>query len=177
MTARLGWCCFVSATLAAGCGGATRKEVELPGPPHEGYGLYELSIERVRDDCKPPLVDGTIGPVVVVVRSPSANIPLYEVTPSAPFAPARSDVSFEKAISYVAPIGTLTECDASMQIDVSVPIANAERIDVRYQRTLVEVSACPPDGQAEDCSSERIFHFRWLHACQESRDLTECVEP
>lgn len=176
MTARMG-CCVLAASVVVSCGGATRETVEQPGPPHEGKGLYELSIERVRDDCKPPLVQGTIGPVVVVVRSPLAIVPLYEVAPSASSGPARTDVSFEEAQSFVVPIGTPGECSASMQIDVSVPIANADRIDVAHQRVLAGVSACPPDGDGQDCTSERVFHFRWLRACQETGGIEECLEP
>lgn len=173
----MGWC-LLSVSLMLGCGGATRDEVDDPGPPHEGWGLYELTIERVRDDCEPPLVRGMIGQVVVVVEGPHANIPVYEVAPDGAFDPARSDISLEEPYSFDIPIGLPADCgDASWHIGISVPMANAERIDVAYQRVLAGVSACRPEGEAQDCTSERIFHFRWLHACQDNGDVTECLEP
>jgi len=170
----MGWC-FVWACLAMSCGGATRETVEVPGPPHEGHGLYELSIERVRDDCKPPLVQGPIGSVVVVVAGNAANIPLYELADMS-VGPARSDVHFDEPLSFDVPIGVPAGCAASEHIEISVPLANAEQIDVRYQRVLAGVSACPPDTEVEDCTSERIFHFRWLRACQDG-NITECLKP
>jgi hypothetical protein len=176
VTARMGWCSLL-ASLTFGCGGATRETVEDPGPPHEGWGLYELTIERVSDDCNPPLVEGWIGRVMVVVRSPIANIPLYE-TANGSLAPARTDVSFDEPQSFDVPLAAQPDCSfTNRHIEISVPLANADKLDVAYEQSLSGTATCPPNfGGGRDCSSRRIFHFRWLNACQ-SGDVTECVEP
>jgi hypothetical protein len=178
VTARTGWC-FLSASLTLGCGGVTRDDVENPGPPHEGWSLYELTIERVADNCEPPLVEGEMGKAVVVVRSPLANIPLYEVARSNSLEPGRTDVRFDEPQSFDVPIEPQPDCgSASRHIEISVPLANAERIDVVYEHGRSGTAMCPPNlGMHMDCSSRRIFHFSWLHACQDDGNVTECLEP
>jgi hypothetical protein len=175
--ARMGWC-FLSASLSFGCGGATRETVEDPGPPREGWGLYELTIERVTDDCEPPLVEGKMEPVVVVVRSPLANIPVYEVANTS-IEPARTDVRFDAPHSFDTPLAPQLDCSfTNRHTEMSVPLANADRIDVVYERSLSGTATCPPNfGGDKDCTSHRIFHFRWLRACQDAGDVTECLEP
>ena len=178
MTARMGWC-LLAASLPLGCGGATREVVEDPGPPHAGQGLYELDIERVSDDCQPPLLTGEVGPVVVIVTADgaAANVPLYEVA-DALIGPARTDVSFEEPQSFDVPVAAQPDCSfTNLHIEISVPLANAERIDVAYERTLSGTATCPSQfGGMRDCSSHRVFHFRWLRACAADRDITECAE-
>ena len=175
MTARLGRCLLLS-SLALGCGGTTRQTIDGPGPPREGFGLYELTIERVSDDCKPALRVGKVGSVIVVVNGDAANVPFYDsVDPS--IGPGRSDVVFDELLSIDIPIGVPPECGpASWHVEISVTTADSERIDVSYERVLAGITACSAVEEERDCTSERIFHFRWLHACK-SGDVTECTQP
>ncbi len=151
----------LSLSVAWGCGGAT--SVDSEAPPHQGPGIYDLTIERVADDCLPPLVEGAMGPTLVVVGNEAdrgANVPLFD---AGDLEVARQDVSFDRTRSFDVPAG-LPGCEASRHFELAVSVANSERIEVAFTQALSGFSACPSSVQ-QDCTSKRLFHFRWLKEC------------
>jgi hypothetical protein len=157
---RVGLACV----LTVACGGEAKRN---PTPLHDGNGFYELVIESRSDDCKPPLVVGDLGEVLLPVRAPRAdgsgggtNIPL-------PFGPppysSHTDIQFDDPIELMLapPFCSVTTDD--LRLDVLS--ANGDGMDITMLWTRSGSAACPADQQLIDCSSNRILHFRWIRRC------------
>ena len=156
---------------AVACGGRVANE---PGPMHEGAGLYDLHIEARSDDCVPPFVVGEIGPVMVATRRGGAdgasigmNIPLYFDSLDPTFSPVRSDVSSEQPV-IVVPI--VPGCpSAEHTLELSIVSATGLELVVECRATWRDLGTCPAGAPPPpaDCSSDRVFHFRWIRACDQ----------
>jgi len=149
---------------------------------HEGKGQYELWIEGVSDDCTPPLVTGTVGPVLVWVATGrgedgterGANVPIFDVTLAPISAASRADVSLDDPIEYEVPASS--GCPgARLRTRMTPRFANGERIDLEIERILTDAADCDdPLAPQGACTSRRIFHFRWLRACRGEGGTSDC---
>ena len=162
---------FLALQAAVACGGRVADE---PGPMHEGAGLYDLFIEARSDDCIPPFVVGKIGRVMVATRRGGAdgasigmNIPLYFDSLDSTFPAARSDVSSEQPIIAIAVPGCPS---AQHALELTIVSATGLELVVECRTRWSGLRTCPAEVSPPlpaDCSSDRIFRFRWIRACDQ----------
>jgi hypothetical protein len=184
---RLRFAPLVGFFATCGCSGESTRDsgpLSDPGPVHEGKGLYDLTIERVSDDCTPQLVSGKIGPVVVVVRTNggpegtlgAANIPIYFDQHDPAATASRSDISFDEPLVFELPIHVVPECaELSQHWAMTTLNADGASIDVEWFWTLTGVDTCPAGYRfPSDCTSQRVFHFRWLRTCEPDDGTLDC---
>ena len=154
--------------------GAHGKRPHLRARLTTVWAFTTRGLKRVSDDCDPLMFSGEIGPAVVVVgleqgRAGGANIPLGDkpVPASSPWsASGRADISFDRTLTDDTVLAA-PGCSASVHSDASTVNATSQSIDVEYTLALTGLGNCSGDSgePAHDCTSDRIFHFEWLHAC------------
>ena len=173
----------VGLLTVAACGGKVSDEYSTPihdaGPVHQGVGSYDSSVTAISDTCNPPLFVGSVGNQVVVVKSDGRgfgfNVPLCNssVGESPPgFGCSRSDFSSDRPLNSDL---TFSNCSARATSYRQVLSFDGEEIDIEVKITFTGFASCPdtaayPNG---DCTSDRVFHFRWLTECLPDANVYE----
>ncbi len=168
-----------AAALALGCGG---RVIEEPQALHDGKSQYELRIETLSDDCSPPLVSGTVGPVLVWVATErgadgserGANIPIYDSSLAPSSAAARADVSLDEPIEYE--VAGWSGCPSvRLRTRMTPLIVDGRTIELELERSLSGTDDCAASpGRLGGCTSRRVFHFRWIRACGAESSASGC---
>jgi hypothetical protein len=172
---------------ALACGGKV-SESSTPiydaGPVHDGIGSYYASVTAASDSCNPPLFVGSVGSQIVIVKSDSKglgfNIPLC--SPGAAVSPpynncTRSNFSNNSPWDVVlTPYLGTGKCDAYEAIRGQVLSFDGQEIDVEYVTTYIGFANCSETTPypTSDCTSDRIFHYRWLKPDASAFDATSC---
>jgi hypothetical protein len=181
------WVCALI-PIMAGCGGKLRAEetrdVPIHAPVRVGPGVYEVSARSLFESCDPPFFVGDFGPEVALVGSNGktigANVPVCEVS-SLGNVPSCSWSNLEAGRAFEFTREVRDDCEAKETMRQELVDFDGTNLQVRYTRTLTGLSGCPASTSfpKADCISDRVFHYRWVRACEGEFDILDpstCID-